>query len=257
MFVLLLLAGLFSASCATTPPRIITKKPDTVKKMSRAEQLKAVRALYNPPACFTSSYRIWVKDASNKTQKVKGYLRVDNKREALDFRFTDPIFGMTLSRVVIRDKQAYIRNPFAPAKYRKQKAPVDRFAVSGLGKNSMVLPFRLFQDLLFARLPGDLFLPEARLEKKGPAEMDIFVVRSTEKYRYRFTANRLSSLLYENIRTGDQVLVELLGIYKKTLFPRQIKMRMKPPKGKPEFMWLHFDRLNLKARCALAHFPVF
>ena len=172
-------------------------------------------------------------------------------------KLQDPFFGMTLGRITIREEQAYIDSPLAkdPAQ-KKMKIPLNNFYVTGLGQNNISLPFRLFQDLLYARLPAELFTRAANV-KKNESELTAVVKRQGEEYTYIFNNDRLSSLNYKNSRSGAQIFVTMNGQYKNSIFPSNILMRTAPSGQKAEQMTITFRGVNLKATCSERNFPKF
>ena len=229
-------------------------KKEPVRDMARQEQLAAIQKTYTPIECFHATFRIAVKKRGG-SQEANGSLRVDNVKSRMLFGFTDTLFGITLSRVLIKDGVAHVYNPHASGEVQRQSIPVDRFAVSGLGSNSIVLPFRLFQDLLYARIPPDVFAPRADLRKVGLGKIIVSLDSENETYRYGFTENRLRELDYVRKSTGDAVKVALEGTYGESAFPQSIRMNMIPKKGQEQGMGIRFRDLNVKARCGDEYFP--
>lgn len=245
---LLLIAA--QVSCVTPPPG----KKEPVRDMKREEQLNAIRGTYKSIDCFNTSFRVSV-EADGKSQSANGTLRVDNKKQRMRFVFSDTIFGITLMRITINAGTVEVYNPHAPDAKQRQTIPLERFAVSGLGQNSIVLPFRLFQDLLFARIPPDVFQPKARVEKKGISQIAVTLESPAESYVYEFEANRLRGLRYLDKARGAVVDVALLGTYEDSSFPERIAMKMNPERTNAETMEIRFRGLDLKAACTDDHFP--
>ena len=222
--------------------------------MAREEQLAAIQKTYRPIACFHTTFRVSI-TIQGKTQQANGSLRLDNARQRMLFVFTDTFLGITLTRVTIRDGVAHVDNPHAQGAERKVSIPVDQFSVSGLGSNSIVLPFRLFQDMLYARIPPDVFSPGANVEKVAAGHIQVSLGSSEETYRYGFIENRLRELTYVKNGTGDEVRVSLDGNFEDSSFPQSIRIKMIPKRGRPEEMGIRFRGLNLDARCGDAYFP--
>ncbi len=242
--------------CKSTPvePVVKPKGPDAAKQ-NREEQLKHIRAIYKPAACFRARYGIQFTDPKGKTQAANGDLRVDNQKQRMRFIFRATFLNITVGKITVKDDVAYINNPHARrAKERRMRIPVNEFYVRGPGNTAIPLPFRLFQDLLFARLPDDLFSPEAKVVK-NENQLDVAVNRDNEKYDYRFVDNRLRKLNYLNLRFRNRVQVSLDGQYRDSIFPQSITMLSQPPSGRPSVMRIRFRSLDLKARCTDPYFP--
>ena len=242
--------GLF---CQTTKNGDDTRYP--ADAINKAEKLKFLKKIYKPAACFNAGFRIKVTTPDGRTQKANGSLRVDNKNERMRFKFTVPYIGITLSKITIASDMVYVSNPHARKKKdRKFSLPLKYFQVRGLGQNSISLPFSLFQDLLFARLPEVIFLPDAII-KETPEMLAILIKKETEEYNYHFKKGRLRRLIYHQLEKNNKVDVSLKGTYKKTVFPKTMELIMNPGLKNAEKMHITFRSLNLKARCTDPYFP--
>ncbi len=235
-----------------TPPE--GGKKETPRDLDRRTQLAEIQKTYAPIACFAATFRLSLV-AAGRSQEANGSLRVDNGKQRMQLTLTHTILPITISRLTVRDGTAYIDNPYGESAHRRAEIPVDRFAVSGLGSNSIVLPFRLFQDLLYARLPPDVFAPRADLKKIGPGQIIVALDSPYETYRYGFTENRLRTLEYTRKESGDEVRVVLEGTYGDSAFPEAIRLKMVPRGARPEEMGLRFRSLDLNARCQDRDFP--
>ena len=175
----------------------------------------------------------------------------------MHLKFKHSLFPITLGQITILQDTVFISQPFSKdPKQRRMQIPLKRFYVRGLGQNSISLPFRLFQDLLFARMPQELFTRAADV-KKTDLELQAIIKNKIEEYTYLFKNDRLSTLDYKNLRSGDKIHVSMSGKYKESVFPKKINLATNPGQKNSESMGISFRSLNLKATCSARHFPRF
>lgn len=125
--------------------------------------------------------------------------------------------------------------------------------VGGLGNNSMRLPFNTFQDLMYGRIPEEVFAKETkyRTEKNR-----LFAEREDEfsKSVYEFENDRLRSMEYLQKSDSSRVRAVLTGRYRATQFPE--RMELEGSRGGPaEKMIVDFRSVEMPATCREAHFP--
>lgn len=208
---------------------------------------KTILEIYKPNSCYYTAFHISVNPGSNNSKNAAGSLRVDNVANRMKFIFTEPVLGVTLSRVTVSNNEVFIFNPHAEGK-QKVVVPLNHFEVSGLGNNNIRLPFRIFRDLLFARLPDGLFSGKNKKEYFKNGELSIRMEEGNESTSYLFKENKLSELKYFSSKTGTQVDAILKGSYNESVFPKTIEFEMKTNQSK-EKMNIVFKKLNLKASC--------
>ena len=203
-------------------------------------ELDEIQALYATPDCYYARFSVRGNVQGQGEQEARGLIRADNLNERMLMVFQDPFIGITLSRVVIKGGTVYISNP----RDGLQKVPLELFQVQGLGNNSIALPFRVFQNLLFARLPEQLFTSAARPELNDTS-LTISYLDETESYLYQFEERRLREIRYG--RSDLDIEVDLEGVYGRTAFPRTIRMRSVRPAG--DAMQIRFSRVDPAASC--------
>ena len=205
--------------------------------------LGRLRQAYQPASCFRAGFLVEAGRAGEEPQVAKGVLRVDNEKKRMHFIFTDQYLGITLSRITVFPDKVYISD----TRSKREVLPLKTFQVRGLGFNNIQLPFPLLQDLLFARLPEEIFSDRAELQLEGEKLSAEFSDRK-DRYRYEFEQDRLRRLTY---RSGvAMVRVDLHGRYGKTIFPARIGLS-----SGGDRMAIRFQSLNLKARCKDSYFP--
>jgi hypothetical protein len=230
-----------AVACETGGERL--PEPDLTDNAS--VELSEIRKLYAAPDCYLATFSIKGKAGGQEEQEARGVIRADNVNQRMLLIFKDPFLGITLSRVVIKDSMVYLSNPRTDL----QQIPLQSFEVQGLGNNGIQLPFAVFQDLLYARLPEDLFTRNAS-RKLDDAQLDVRLERQRETFRYQFVARRLREINY--IREPVNVEVHLNGTYGDTVFPALIDLQTITP-GRDR-MQIRFLSINPNAVCRESQF---
>ena len=234
----------FISSCITREEKVADRDTLTSELSCNPQ---TIQEIYRPNSCYYTAFHIGVNPGKKSSKKAAGSLRVDNIANRMKFIFTEPVLGVTLSRVTVSNDEVFIFNPHAEGK-QKVVVPLNQFEVSGLGNNNIRLPFRIFRDLLFARLPEGLFSRKTKKEYLKKGELSILMEDGNESISYLFNENRLSELKYNNTKTGIRVDAVLKGSYNKSIFPKTIEFEMTNNHSK-EKMNIVFKKLNLKASC--------
>ncbi|MCR9144398.1 MAG: DUF4292 domain-containing protein [bacterium] len=234
----------FAAACETTGD---TRPPPDLTDDASVE-LAEIRKLYAAPDCYVATFSIKGRAAGQAEQEARGVIRADNINQRLLLIFKDPFLGITLSRVVIKDGIVILSNP----RNDLQRVPLDRFQMQGLGNNGIQLPFAVFQDLLFARLPDELFSEQATRTLTG-TELNVNLQRPPEDFRYRFNERRLREIRYQQqaARPVD-VQVKLEGTYRDTVFPARINLQALSPGN--DRLQIRFLSINPGAVCRASQF---
>ncbi len=239
-FALVVAAAIFVA-CETTGDTRPT--PDLTDDAS--VELAEVRKLYAAPDCYLATFSIKGRAAGQQEQEARGVIRADNLNQRLLLIFKDPFLGITLSRVVIKNGVVLLSNPRTDL----QRIPLRQFQMQGLGNNGIQLPFEVFQDLLFARLPDELFSEQATRTLES-TRLNVDLDRSPERFQYQFVERRLREIRYE--RAPVDVQVKLEGTYGKTVFPARINLQALSPGN--DRMQIRFLSINPGAVCRDAQF---
>ena len=228
---LAVLALVLLAACETTPD--VQPTPDLTDNAS--VELGEIRKLYAAPDCYLATFSIKGKAAGQSEQEARGVIRADNLNQRLLLIFKDPLLGITLSRLLIKDGIVTISNPRSDL----QRSPLRQFQMQGLGNNGIQLPFSVFQDLLFARLPEDLFSNQAK-RVLADTQLDVSLNRAPEKFQYQFIERRLREINYENSPVA--VEVKLTGTYGTTVFPARIDLQaLSPGNDRMQIRFLSID----------------
>jgi hypothetical protein len=243
-----LLVGLLTASgCKSTGG---SGEVDSGADKAAASSLAAIRENYAPIPCFSSSFDIEMKQAGKFARRARGQLRVDNEQDRMRLVIRDRILGLSLSEMTLREGNVYLKN----IGQNRQVIPRDRFQVAGLGNNSIVLPFSLFQELLYGRIPDEVYSNYDSV-KNEPEGLVVRLTKPDAAYLYRFNDNRLAFMNYEPVGQTGQVDVALTGQVAATTFPKRIDIAMKEGAQIRETMKILFHRVDTRAQCTDARFP--
>lgn len=245
----LVLPGLALAGCRTDGEvREVEEQPEVLEM--RAE-LQEIRTLYAAPDCYSAEFSITSRQPGQSAQTARGVIRADNQNERLLMVFRDPYIGLTLSRVVIREDTVYV----TPSGENTQSIPLPYFRVQGMGYNDIALPFSVFQDLLYARLPDEIFARESELSQ-DEAERAIRVrfQRDGDDYLYTFRERRLDEIRYTMRERPFLVDVDLSGQYGDTAFPQRISMASAYQGRAPSTLAVTFLSINPAANCRESQF---
>ncbi|MBX7057560.1 MAG: hypothetical protein K1X75_05795 [Leptospirales bacterium] len=217
--------------------------------LSVSEELDRIRQNYTPPPCLYATFRIKAQAPGQSAQSARGVLRADNQNHRMLLILRDPYIGITLSRIVVRDTEVFYSNPRSDL----QTAPLEAFRVSGMGYNQVALPFSVFQDLLFARLPEEAFGPRRRVARDAEG-VSIALQRNGDDFNYRFVAQRLSRINYIAGGGGVEVQAAMNGRYRDTAYPASIRLESGPRGLPPEVLEVSFDSINTAAECRESQF---
>ncbi len=210
-------------------------------------ELRAVRELYAAPDCYLAAFTVRGNVPGEGEREARGSIRADNINQRMLLIFRDPFLGITLSRLVVKDGQVYLSNPRTDL----YSVPLEQFELRGMGNNAISLPFSVFQDLLYARLPQTLFTKKAKRSLED-AKLSVVVdePQRNENYRYDFVERRLREIRYK--RNVTDVQIQLDGTYGDTVFPRTIEVATLAPTR--DRMYLRFTSINPNVSCRDSHF---
>ena len=243
-----LLAGLITFSGCKSTGGGGTVDSGTDK--AAASSLAAIRENYAPIPCFSSNFDIEMKQVGKFARRARGQLRVDNEQDRMRLVIKDRILGLSLSEMTLRDGNVYLKN----IGQNHQVIPRDRFQVAGLGNNSIVLPFSLFQELLYGRIPDEVYNDYDSV-KNEPEGLVVRLTKPDAAYMYRFNDNRLAHMNYDPVAGAGKVDVALDGQVAATTFPRRIDIAMKEGEQIRETMKIVFHRVDTRALCTDSRFP--
>ncbi len=233
-------------TCESVPQEDET--PDS--PLSINQELERIRSNYTPPACLYATFRIQARVAGQAPQDARGVLRADNQNDRMLLILRDPYIGLTLSRIMARENTVYLSNPRTDL----QTIPVDQFQVSGMGHNRVALPFEVFRDLLFARLPVEEFTRNARV-RRDQNGLNIELNRNGDAYRYNFVDQKLRRIEYAPRGGNTAATASLTGNYRDSSFPASIRLESGRPGAAAESLEVRFDSINANAECRDTQFP--
>lgn len=237
---------LIALSCETAR----VKDDLTPEELSVKQRLERIRATYKPTDCFAVTFGVESRQAGQSPQNADASIRVDNLNKRVRLYFVEPIFGITLSHATIRDGFVYLGSP----RDAVVQIPLDRFVLSGLGNNSIRLPFRLFQDLMYGRIPEEVFSPQARYTTKGN-RLVVDFEDPTSRISYEFENDRLRLLNYFHKTDRANARADLAGAFRNTPFPQSVELAGWID-GPAEKMIARFTSVDMQAVCKEVQFPV-
>ncbi|MCE9599531.1 MAG: hypothetical protein K8S54_16345 [Spirochaetia bacterium] len=219
-------------------------------QLSIKQRLERIRETYRPAECFSAAFGVESKQAGQSAQSADGSLRVDNLNKRVRLYFVEPIFGITLSHVTIRDGFVYVGSP----RDATVQIPLDRFVLSGLGNNTIRLPFRLFQDLMYGRIPEEVFSTQARYTAKENRLL-VNYEDAISRIAYEFEGDRLRLVNYYHKSDRANARADLTGAFRNTPFPQTVELAGWID-GPPEKMTARFSTVDMNAVCKDAQFPI-
>lgn len=235
-------AAVFASHCRSTGDGGDVELTDNA-----GTELRAVREIYAAPDCYLASFTVRGNVPGEGEREARGTIRADNVNQRMLLVFRDPFLGITLSRLVVKGGQVYLSNPRTDL----YTVPLEQFELRGMGNNAISLPFSVFQDLLYARLPESLFTKQAKRSLED-SKLSVLVEepQRNENYRYDFIERRLREIRYK--RNSTDVQVQLNGTYGDTVFPRTIEVDTLAPTR--DRMSLRFTSINPNVSCNDGHF---
>ncbi len=213
------------------------------------ERLDRIREVYKPNACFRTDFSVEVVQHGERPMKAVSVVRADNTNKRMKFQVMDPFFGVTLSDALITQDTVIVKT----FREKRREFPADQFEVRGLGSNSIALPFRLFQDLIYGRIPDEVYKMPARLDA-ATNTLTVDVKTGGEEYRYEFGGERLRRLFYRRADMPGEIEVTLEGTYRDTHFPQSIRMEAGEKNAPRDQFTITFTGLNLEAKCTDGYF---
>ncbi|MCB1172469.1 MAG: hypothetical protein KDK39_02835, partial [Leptospiraceae bacterium] len=188
-------------------------------------ELTLLKERYEAPDCYAATFSIQAKSADASSQSVSGVILADNANQRMKLEFKVPYIGMLLSRLVIIHEQVYLDDVY---NQRKQVFPLANFVVGGMNQSSIPLPFYVFQDILYARLPGRIYTGQAQRILAAP-ELRIAWQAGYEQYKYFFKNRQLQELDYfyqvKERNLYQHVKVKLIGRFGRTIYPAIIRLQ--------------------------------
>ncbi len=215
-----------------------------------SNDIKMIQENYTPPDCMSATFSLRIESEGN-SRNASGSLYADTTNDSMRIKLSDPYFGIPVSTVIVSGDKVFIDN----AGQVPRVLPLGNFEVSGLSNNRVILPFRLFQDLLFGRVPGELFKRGARRTKQDET-LTITLTGPGEDYKYSFKSNRLTNLAYERHDTGDRIEGDLSGSLSGSIYPEVIELRGGTGENLKDKLILNFRRIRPESNCNVAMFQI-
>lgn len=215
---------------------------------------KEIQEYYKSPDCFFLSFRTDVDIPGYGKQSAEGSVRVDNLKNRIRIILVEPNLGITLSWITIIQNQTYLSNPRQEGVIQ---IPLQELELGSLVNNKIKIPFSLFKDILFGKLPEDLFssnLWEFNEYFKGKyinEQGDIITFYFDQKDK-----KRIQKIEYFNPKNQYIGIVNFQGKFYDTKYPKALVIHTYQNKTPLESMNIYFYRYIDKAWCKNEYFPI-
>lgn len=215
---------------------------------------KEIQEYYQSPDCFFLSFKTEITVPNFGKQSAEGSVRADKIKNRMRIILIEPNLGITYSWITILQNTAYLSNPREPGVL---KIPYVELKLGSFANNNIKIPFSLFQEVLFGRLPEDLlksqvwefneqFIGKYRNEEGD--QITFFFDKKEHK--------RIEKIEYMNPKTNYIGIVHFLGKFYDTKYPKSINIQTFQNKDPLETMQIHFYRYIDKAWCKDEYFPI-
>jgi hypothetical protein len=212
-----------------------------------------VRKLYEPASCFRTNFAVTLTVPGQGSQTASGLLRADNVHQRMRMILTEPNLGITLSWITIQNGMAYVSNPRMAG---VQRVPLEGFELQSLGTNNIQLPFTLFQDVLYGRLPASLYGENTKWEPTETGYSARFT-QNGDAFEYRFSKDyRVERILYAKAGGNYNADIVLKGVFYNTILPQWFAIQTYSGGRPSETMRIVIQAADFKAWCKDEYFPV-
>lgn len=215
---------------------------------------KEIQDYYKPSDCFRLVFRTDMIVPEYGKQSVDGSVLADNKNNRIRIVLTESNLGLILSWITIIDKQAYLSNPKKQGVYQLS---LDKLELGSLANNSIKFPFKLFQDILFGKLP------EGLLESENWQYEEQFIGKYTGEdgdlitfYFDKKDSKRIEKIEYGKPTIGYKAIATFHGKFYDTKYPKILKILTYQNQKPLESMNIEFYRYINPARCGSENFPI-
>lgn len=215
---------------------------------------REIEEYYNPPDCFRLIFRTDINVPQYGMQSVDGFVRADNQNHRIRVVLTESNLGLILSWITILNNTAYLSNPKMQGVYQ---ITLDKLELGSLANNSIKFPFKLFQDILFGRLPKSLLTSEnweyreQFIGKYIEEEGDIVTFYFDKK-----DSKRIDKIEYEKPIMGYKAIATFHGKFYDTKYPKILKISTYQNQKPLESMNIEFYRYINPSRCENEYFPI-
>jgi|GEM_PF-2601050 hypothetical protein len=234
---------------------ILAEGEDKKESFDISSLKKEVIEFYQPPECFQIMFRTNLNIPGYGVQSADGSVRADNVNNRIRIILTEANLGITISWITVINNTAYLTNP------RQEgilKMPVEKLQLGSFVNNNIQMPFSLFQDILFGRLPNALiqseqwFFEENQLRASYMGEDG-----STIKFYFLPTdRKRIQKIEYINPKINYLAIANFEGKFYDTKYPKSVNINTYQGKKPLESMGIFFYRYIDKAWCKDEYFPI-
>ncbi|MCS7205972.1 MAG: hypothetical protein NZ853_09750 [Leptospiraceae bacterium] len=218
------------------------------------EYKQKLKEFYQPPNCFLLSFRTNLNIPQYGQQNAEGSVRADNVNQRIRVILIEPTLGLTISWITVIDKIAYLSHP---NKEGVLKLPLKDVSLGSVVNNQIQIPFALFQDILFGKLPTELFQTQ-----DWKFENQQWIVQYTQNgdvitfYFRNEDPLRLEKVIYQKPQDSYYAIVNFVDKFYETKYPKQLKIQTFQNKTALESMTINFYKYIDTTKCKNEHFPV-
>lgn len=252
----ILTISVFLLGCQSAVRGEPTEKPEEneVEATTDSETFRSeVKKLYKPAQCFRTNFAVTLTVPGQGVQTAAGLLRADNGNQRMRMILTEPNLGITLSWITIKNGTAYVSHPRMAG---VQKVPLEGFELQSMGTNNIQLPFTLFQDILYGRLPAGLYGENTIWELTETGYSARFT-QNGDAFEYRFNKDyRVERILFAKAGGDYNADIVLKGVFYNTILPQWFNIQTYAGGRPSETMRIVFQAADFKAWCKDEYFPV-
>jgi hypothetical protein len=209
---------------------------------------------YKSPDCFNLIFRTNINVPGYGIQSADGSVRADNKNQRIRIILTEGNLGITISWITIIKDMAYLSNPRQEGVL---KMPLTKLQLGSLANNNIQLPFSLFQDILFGRLPEEL-LQSQQWTIENQQFIGKYLGEDGAQITFYFNPEekiRIQKIEYKKPIDNYLAIANFEGKFYDTKYPKVLSIKTYQSSKPLESMNIYFSRYIDKAWCKDEYFP--
>ncbi len=214
---------------------------------------KEIFSYYSSPECFFLVFRTDVVFNSYGKQSVNGTMRADNVKNRLRIILTEPNLGIIYSWMTVLNNDVYMTSPRFQGIIKKNISEIE---LGSLANNQIKLPFSLFRDILFGRIPEQIQTAGIWEQKEELSVRHLEKGNQIEIFFDRKEKKRIHRILFEKQEFQYRAIVHFIGKFYDTKYPQKIKIQTYQNQKPLEVMDILFERYIDNARCNDEFFPI-
>ncbi len=237
-----------------TENQTLSEELQESNKNSIKNFIKEIQEYYQSPDCFFLSFRTDIIIPNFGKQSAEGSVRADKLKNRIRIILVEPNLGITYSWITILNDTAYFSNP---REQRVLKLPYKDLQLGSLVSNNIKIPFYVFQDILFGRLPKELL--ESEIWEFNQQFIGKYINLDGDQITFYFDKKdhkRIEKIEYINPKTNYVGIVNFYGKFYDTKYPKSLNIQTYQNKLPLETMQVYFYRYIDKAMCKDEYFPI-